>query len=399
MARGLRDEPPHAAPPVGSAPPRTRVAPNMLFFPAATLHGAIVLPWSVLAMVGVAGGPAALATPYGHAHEMLLGYALAAVAGNQLAPMRPLRAFLLFGTWLAARLAFVALPGRLALVLDAAFVAALAMHVAPRLFWAAKKLRNRALPVILTALCVGAIAFDGALAAAGVASPRMLATALVLLLGALMLFMGGRFISAIAAGEFHQQNKVLAVRVQPAIEAALLVTMAIAIVSAVVPGGDVASRLACAAAGALALVRLLRWRLWACRGRPDLLCLGAGYAWLALGLLALAGAPAGSWRTAALHLVTVGALGTLTLNVMANTLLLKARRAPARQWMPATATTLVGCATLLRVAAVAVPGHAAGLLVAAALCWAAACAGVCWLVWRCALAVRRRAWEAERSIG
>jgi uncharacterized protein involved in response to NO len=62
--------------------------------------------------------------------------------------------------------------------------------------------------------------------------------------------------------------------------------------------------------------------------------LGAGYAWLALGLLAVGGSAPGNVRTAALHLITIGALGTLTANVMANTVLLKMRRPPAMEWIP-----------------------------------------------------------------
>ena len=43
------------------------------------------------ALMGAAGAPPALATPIGHAHEMLLGYGLAVVAGNQLPAQAPIR--------------------------------------------------------------------------------------------------------------------------------------------------------------------------------------------------------------------------------------------------------------------------------------------------------------------
>ena len=59
------------------------------------------------------------------------------------------------------------------------------------------------------------------------------------------------------------------------------------------------------------------------RGRRDLLCLAAGYAWLAAGLVAFGL----SEDTRLMHLITVGALGTLTFNVMALSWLLRARRA------------------------------------------------------------------------
>lgn len=327
-------------------------------------------------MTRVVAGPASLATGFGHAHELLLGYALAVVAGNQLPPMPRSRALMLFGLWIAARLTFLTLPGAIALVLDMAFAAALAMHAAPRLFRAAKKLRNQALPAILTALCAGAVAYDAALFASGTAPLRMLLGAIVLLLAALMLFMGGRIIAPAAAGQLYRQGDSLAARVQPRIEGLLLALMAAAIASAVLPGYEPVLRVACGTAGALALVRLLRWRLWACKGRPDLLCLGAGYAWLALGLLAVAASGPGTARIAALHLLTIGALGTLTANVMANTLLLKRRRPPALERIPAFATVLIGAATILRVSAVVADAHAVELLVLGAACWSVSFAAI-----------------------
>jgi uncharacterized protein involved in response to NO len=244
------------------------------------------------------------------------------------------RALVLFGLWVAARLTFVTLPGQVALALDMAFAAGLAMHVAPRLFRTAKKLRNQGLPAALTALCAGAVAYDVALAVGGAAKTRMILGAIVLVLATLMLFMGGRIIAPAAAGQLYRQGDSLAARVQPRIEGLLLAIMAAAVVFAMLPGYDPVLRVACAAAGTLALVRLLRWRLWACKGRPDLMSLGAGYAWLALGLLAVGGSAPGNVRTAALHLITIGALGTLTANVMANTVLLKMRRPPAMEWIP-----------------------------------------------------------------
>ena len=65
-----------------------RFTPHLLFFPAATLYGALLLPWSVGAMLHAVAAPASLATAFGHAHEMLAGYALAVVAGRLGAVVR-----------------------------------------------------------------------------------------------------------------------------------------------------------------------------------------------------------------------------------------------------------------------------------------------------------------------
>jgi len=359
---------------------RLRIASSTLFFPAATLYAAFALPWSVLAITGITTGPAALATPFGHAHELLVGYALAVVAGNQLGVLPAWRLRLLLAAWIMARVAFVALPGSIASALDIVFVAAVGLHVTPRLFRAAKKLRNQALPAALTALCVGAVASDFAVFLAGTATLHAIVTVIVLLLAALMLFMGGRIIAPAAAGQLYRQGEVLAARVQPRIEAAIITAMATAVVSAVIPQLVLVLRLACAVAAVLAFVRLLRWRLWACTGRPDLLCLGAGYAWLALGLLAIAMAVTGGLRTAALHVVTVGALGTLTFNVMANTLQSRARRSSAHEPRLVWGTVSIILAMACRVAAAVIPDYGLVLLLAAAACWSAAFVLLAWLL-------------------
>lgn len=357
-----------------------RVAASSSFYPAAALYAAVVLPWSVLALLGVVPAPSSLATPFGHAHEMLVGFALAVVAGNQLGMLPAARLRLLLVAWIFARVAFLALPPLVAAMFDIAFVVALGVHVAPRLFRAAKKLRNQALPAILTALCIAAIAFDLSVVAAGATTTHAIVTALVLLLAALMLFMGGRIIAPIAAGQLYRQGATLEARVQPRIEGALVVVMAVAIVAAVIAPLGFVLRLACLVAATLAIVRLLRWRLWACKRRPDLLCLAIGYAWLAAGLLAFAATDSGIARTAAVHVVTIGALGTLTFNVMAFATLSRARLEPAGDARLPWGTALIGVATACRVGAAVSPAWAVDLYLAAAACWSGAFLIATWLL-------------------
>lgn len=285
--------------------------------------------------------------PLWHPHEMLFGFALAVVAGNQLGPATGKRIALLFGLWLAARVAFLIFPlGWIATVANAAFAAALAAQVAPRLARSAKKLRNQALPAVLVALCIAAAATH--------------LRAAVMLFAMLMLFMGGRILAPVVAGQLQRQGLRLGPRVQPRLEGALLIVMALAFLWPIL----------CIVAGALAAVRMLRWRLWALRGRPDILCLAAGYAWLALGLLAFGATVAlGRFESAAIHLITVGAIGTLTLNVMAMSWLLRKRRDPAQCAPIVWGTVLLAAAVVFRLAGAVDPQP---WLLAAALCWTAA---------------------------
>jgi uncharacterized protein involved in response to NO len=375
---------------MASTPP-PRIPGSTVFFPVAAAYGALVLPVSVASMTGITGAFPGLATPAGHAHEMLFGFALAVVAGNQLG-LRTRRVLaLLLTLWAIARVTFVFAPlGWPATLANVVFPALLARCLAPRLLGSAKKWRNRALPVILVAICGSAVVLapmvhgDGA--AQGLfADPHRVLRIAVVLFALLLLFMGGRIIAPTVAGQLQRQGIAMPARVQPRIEGALIALMIVATIAvAASPASDVGNRWTAAAAGAalvaagaLAAVRLARWQLWSLRGRPDLWCLAAGYAWLALGLVLLGMAHAG-WllgardETAALHVVTVGSLGTLTLNVMAMTGLSRSRDASARlRRLPVAGTFLLAAAVALRVLAERA-GDLRSLLLAAALCWAVA---------------------------
>lgn len=351
------------------------------FYPAAALYAALALPASVMAMTGGAGALPALAHPAAHAHEMLLGFALAVVAGNQLGAARSRFVVVLLLVWGAARVSFLLAPASLtAGALNAAFAGALAFRVVPRLFATAKKWRNQALPALLAALCVAAAAWQFARYASAQGVPRALVLATVMLFALLMLFMGGRILAPAVAGQFHLQGARPAARVQPRLEAALLIAGAVAAGALLAPGLQAVAAAAAATAGTVAALRLARWRLWALRGRPDLLCLAAGYGWLAAGLVVLgASIAANRFENAAAHLITIGALGTLTFNVMAMSWTLKARRAPAGYAGVVWGTGLIAAATGFRVLGTF---HPDPWLLVAAGCWSAAYALLIALFWR-----------------
>ena len=355
-----------------------RVPGHAVFFPAAAAYAAAVLPASVLAMLGHAPFLAALASPAAHAHEMLFGFTLAVIAGNQLGPTPRARLALLFGCWLAARAGFIAWPHAIGTAaLQGAFALLLAREVVPRLFTRAKKLRNRAQPLVIAGICACSVVLSAAFTVSAPAVQHRTAFVSVLLLALLMLFMGGRIIAPAAAGARYRQGGDMGPRVQPRLEGALIVLMLGAIVAAVLTAlaatPDVAAGLLLLAAGGVAAVRAMRWRLWLVHGRPDLVCLGIGYAWLVAGLSTLGAAlMAGAHAVEAVHAITVGALGTLTINVMALTQARLARRDPARETLPLVATALVTTAAFARIAAGFLPGAAHSLLAIAACAWSAA---------------------------
>ena len=228
-------------------------------------------------MLGFIGMFPGIATPAGHAHELLFGFALAVVAGNQLGPKTRSSLALLLALWLVARAAFLILPrSALAVGANAGFPALLAWHLAPRLFGSAKKWRNQSLPVVLTAICGCAIVYlfvphDAAASLAAAFAPRRVLLVAVALFALLLLFMGGRLIAPLVASQLHRQGIRMVARVQPRIEALSIVAMFVATLGILCDdtsrhaGGDWASRTAGAAmvvTGLLVALRIARWGLW-----------------------------------------------------------------------------------------------------------------------------------------
>jgi uncharacterized protein involved in response to NO len=126
-------------------------------------------------------------------------------------------------------------------------------------------------------------------------------------------------------------------------------------------------------ASGLTLVRLLRWPVWHCVDRPDLIALMIGYLWLGLGwlLTGLALLTGLLPLPNALHSLTIGALGTLTLTVMARTRAQRVRKDSGLPKMLYIAVGLVSVAALTRLLAGTFLSGSIPYLLAAA-CWSLA---------------------------
>lgn len=358
---------------------------NSWFFPAAALHAALLLPVSVLSMFGLIPALPGLITPAGHAREMLFGFALAVIAGYLLGPQPRRLTLALLGCWLLARIGSLFWPGSwLALGAGLLFAVGLAWKVLPRFLGAAKKWRNQSVAPV-----VGGLALLSAIAAGSLdyGLLRLVQHEALLLLAALLFFMGGRVIAPALAGHAQNEGRQLTARVQPRLEGAVLILLALALLLALLPW-PLSQRLAGVAllvASIITGIRLLRWQPWHCRTRTDLLVLLVGYAWLAIGLLLLGLSallpelPA----TATLHTLTVGALGSLTFGVMARTRLTQRFRDPiARRWIHPVAW-LISLAALARVLPALLGLPQTGWLLFAAACWSAAYLALAVLLWQC----------------
>lgn len=344
---------------------------SAFLFPVAAVYAALILPWSMLVLLWQIPAPPGLYSVYAHAHELLAGYALLVIAGYLLGKVKRRQIYVLLMGWVAARITFLCWPGSLAAVLSTLFTVCLVGYwVVPRFAKSAKKWRNKVvapLLMFLLALLV-VVSFSQWVG-------RTVLVELLLGLCLLMFFMGGRVLAPAVAGYLIRQQIPMPHRVQPSIEGAVIVLLLLALLCYPLPwtwSSSVAGALLIAA-GVLSGVRIFRWQLWRCGERLDLLLLALGYSWLALGMLTLGVALIGceGLTTAAIHCITVGALGTLSAAIMSRTHLMRRTRDPNGSVIAHWGVGLISLAAGLRliVALVSVPSN--GWLLLAALFWSA----------------------------
>jgi uncharacterized protein involved in response to NO len=292
------------------------------FFLLAAIWAALAVPvWLAVYAHGYRL-PAALPAMYWHAHEMIYGYGLAAVAGFLLTAIPnwtgrpPIRGTPLAGLaalWLLGRFAaFTSMPW-----LDLVFLLAL-MTVVTREVATARNFHNLPVVGILGALFAGNLLVQ--LHALGIAYTAALGNRIgVATLLLLIALIGGRLVPSFTRNWMARERpEVRPPAPHSALDWACLV-LGLCGLAAWVAAPDSPFGFALEIVGGVALgVRLARWRGLATAREPLLFILHAGYGWLAAGL-AFAGAngflgwmPAG----APLHALTVGAIGTMTLAVM-----------------------------------------------------------------------------------
>ncbi|RBW48733.1 NnrS family protein [Marinobacter sp. F3R11] len=348
-----------------------------LFFPAASLLAAMAVPLSVWAVWSGTGWPAGLLGS-GHGHELIFGFALALIAGYTLGPQPASLLYPLFGLWLAARLSWLLLPDSFsAQLLSPVFALALAWYVVPR-FHAAKKWRNRIVGPLILLICLLAVIFglSGALSVPDepwLPDPFRLMHSAITGLLLLMTFMGGRIIAPAVAGTLEKKGIPLDARVQPRIEGMLIVVLGCSVFLTAFPVMNPVTGFLLILASGLITLRILRWKPWLCRERPDLLVLTAGYGWLAIGALATGLALVmGTALIPSLHLITVGALGILSTSVMLRLAWQRSHRRPPAAGEVFPIAAILSAAAVSRFLAGESPFSEPGLLWLSATLWALA---------------------------
>ncbi|WP_171177151.1 NnrS family protein [Ruegeria sp. HKCCD8929] len=334
-----------------------------VFFLAAGLYGVFTgLIW-VLYLGGATAGPASSQAPVlWHAHEMIFGYATAAIGGFFLTAVpnwtgapgaRQGFIALAAGLWLAGRLAVWyagLLPPVLVAALDLSFIPVLALKILTQLLKRPKPQNVMFLlflSYIWAANLLVHLEWTGATsdtALAGLRGGLIAVTALISVLG-------GRVTPAFTRNAMKRAGVPEARwphSAKPVERAALILALLLPIL---VMTGLPAQAIAPAAIlfGLLQIARLARWGGAWCLNKPILLALHLGLAMLALGMLlwGLSGLGIGN-ELAGLHILGIGCVGGMTLAVMSRAALGHSGRPLVASAPMALGYGLMAAAALLR---------------------------------------------------
>jgi uncharacterized protein involved in response to NO len=355
------------------------------FFFFCGLHALLVVPaWLLIRasdMLPLDGLPPQL----WHAHEMLFGFAIAAISGFLLSGVPSwtrnrgfggLPVFSLTLVWLAGRTAFalapVCSPPVLA-IMELAFLPALIALIAPPII--RERNRNIAMLVVLAALWIADAGFLLAVARAdaALANRALLAALNIILL--LLTIVGGRILPAFTSNALRRANASFSLHRYAWLEALLPIAMiAMLLIDLWTPAPALQGGLALLLAF-LHGMRLSGWRSLRTRGDPMLWVLHLAYAWLPAGFalkgIALLGNAA--WAQYWQHAFGIGAIATMILAVSTRTALGHTGRPLVVSRPIVVAYLLLALAAALRVAGpVLWPDSYSGVLLAAGVSWMSA---------------------------
>jgi uncharacterized protein involved in response to NO len=295
------------------------------FFLLGASFSTLAVPiWIAALEVGYAPGGAFGAMQW-HAHEMLFGFTTAIIAGflltavgnwtnRETAVGTPLA--LLAALWSLGRVAvfFAERAPRVAALVDVAFLPALAITCALPVL-TTKNRRNYAFIGLLTLLaCLNAASHWAALQG-DISSVRAIHALALDIIVLLIVAITGRIVPMFT----RNATGVDAIRGIPLLEKASLASVALLTLSDALPGSRVLSGVLAALAATLLFARMARWGTRHTLREPLLWILHAGVLWVPLGLALRAAAELGVVvpPSSALHALTAGAIGSLTLGMMA----------------------------------------------------------------------------------
>lgn len=301
------------------------------FFLGAALFAGVALPLWIFFLKGLyTPGGETFEPVYWHAHEMIFGYLGAVMGGFAMTaiaewtkrpPISGWSLGLLVALWLAGRIVIAlaatgTISTTIAADIDLLYLAVLAAMIAREII-AGKNRKNLIIVGLFTIFWASNLVFHVALASDG---DPMTGLRLALAVAAVLIsVIGGRVTPTFTRNWLTRE----AGAPFPAPfgwpdKAALALTAIAMLVWAGFPNAVIAGALLIAA-GVTQTWRLLRWRGERTGAEPLVFILHVGYGWLAVALLALGGSvllPQWVDGGAALHALTAGAIGVMTVGVM-----------------------------------------------------------------------------------
>jgi uncharacterized protein involved in response to NO len=364
-------------------------------FLLATLYALVVVPLWAAAWLGYVPMPSSLGTPsWWHAHEMIYGFAGAAIGGFALTavaawtkrpPVAGAPLMVLSALWLAARVLF-ALPSPSllapAIIADVGY-GALLFALMSREVIAARNQRNYKVLVILGLLPVtNALFFLGM---QGNATWTMTAAFAGLWLVVLLInLIAGRVIPSFTRNWLKRQlaeQKRESATLPPVFDRFDLLTTCLMVAFAVLHLLEVPSKWLAAlglVTSALLFIRLARWQGIRTGGEPIVWVLHVAFSWLPLGFLLLAFAELGLLpQSAGVHAFTSGAIATMIIAIAGRAALGHTGRALQSDPVLTASYVLITVAAVCRVLATTGPA-ARPLLSVSAVSWFLAFACFAW---------------------
>lgn len=352
------------------------------FFLSAALFAGVAVPVWALILTGVTDSPFRYAPRDWHVHEMLFGFLPAVITGFLLTampnwtdrpPLKGTPLLALVTLWLAGRLT-IAMPWPTPLVsalIDGGYLAVLAAIVWREII-AGKAWDRAPIGIVISLYATANILFHVlTLSGSETDLPERMAVALMMLL---LTLIGGRVTPSFTSDYLAERGLPDQLPSFSRYDGLTILLTAVAALSWVIQPQAITTGWFFIIAGLANIVRLSRWRGWLTWREPIVLILHVGYGWLAFSLLLIGGATLGFCLKPAdaVHALTTGAVGAMTMAVMTRASLGHTGRPKRADRLTVLIYMLVNLGALLRVFGPTIGLPANLMLGAAAAAWSGA---------------------------
>ena len=329
------------------------------FFLSAAVFAGVALPIWAMILAGADNTNFLYVPREWHVHEMIFGFLPAVIAGflftampnwTDRPPIKGLPLMVLWALWLAGRLV-IAIPWPppfICAIIDGAFLIALAVIV-----WREIAMGNAwdrsPIGILISLYAIANLLFQfRALSDAATDLPERMGLSVIIMLLALI---GGRVIPSFTLDYLSECGMPQQPPSFSRFDGASILLAAIAAIAWTAQPQALVTGWLLVVAGLMNLIRLLRWYGWVAWREPLVLILHVGYGWLAMSLLILGAAILGLGlrQEDAVHVLTTGAVGSMTLAIMTRASLGHTGRPRHAGPMTVVIYSLVNMGAILRV--------------------------------------------------